>query len=154
MPHSARWTLASAIAISILAAALRIQPLAESLWVDELHTAWCAVGPLNEVASRAAIGNQSPLYFWLQWVFVTILGPSEFALRLPSFAAGSLLPLASFLIARRCGVGGAGLVAAGLIALDPQSIFYATEARPYALAQLLAVIHIGLTLEISQQPTR
>ena len=151
---SPRWTIAIAIAITLLAAALRVQPLAESLWVDELHTAWCAVGPLTEVASRAAIGNQSPIYFWLQWMLATILGPSEFTLRLPSFAAGSLLPLASFLIARRCGVGGAGLVAAALIAIDPQSIFYATEARPYALVQLLAVIHIALTLESAQRPTR
>ena len=46
----------------------------------------------------------------------------------------------------------AGLVAAGLIAVDPLSIFYATEARPYALLQLLAVMHVGLTAEIVTRP--
>src|SRR5437763_344046 len=95
------WPLLATLGISLVAAALRIQPLSESLWLDELHTAWCAVGPLDEVARRAAIGNQSPLYFWLEWFIVGILGPTELSLRLLSIAAGSVLPIATFWMARR-----------------------------------------------------
>src|SRR5206468_6541242 len=113
------WALWAAISISLVAAALRIPPLRESLWLDELHTAWCAVGPLDEVARRAAIGNQGPLFFWLEWLFLGILGPSELSLRLMSFVSGSLLPLAIFLLARRWKLETAGLVAAGLLAVDP-----------------------------------
>jgi hypothetical protein len=40
-----------------------------------------------------------------------------------------------------------------LAAVDSLSIFYATEARPYALLQLLAVVHVGLTAEIVARPT-
>jgi mannosyltransferase len=150
--RSPRWTLPAAIAISLLAAVLRMFPLSESLWLDELHTAWCAVGPQDELPARAAMGNQSPLYFWLQWLLITFLGASEFSLRLPSFLAGSLLSLASYLLARRWQLETAGLIAAGLIAVDPLSIFYATEARPYALVQLLALVHVALTLEVAEQP--
>src|SRR3954464_10090950 len=103
------WPFLAAVGISLVGAALRIQPLSESLWLDELHTAWCAVGPLDDVARRAAIGNQSPLYFWLEWFLVGILGPSEFSLRLLSIAAGSLLPIATFLLARRWSTAGVGL---------------------------------------------
>src|SRR5262245_33161677 len=150
---SPRWSLAAAIGICILAATLRTSALRESLWLDELHTAWCALGPLGEAAERAAIGNQSPLYFWFQWLLVTFLGPSEFSLRFPSLVAGSLLPLAVFLVARRWSIEAAGLVAAGLTAVDPLCIFYATEARPYAVVQLLAVLHMGLTLRVAEEPT-
>ncbi len=147
------WPLLTAIGISLVGLALRIAPLGESLWLDELHTAWCAVGPLDEVASRAALGNQSPVFYWLQWLLIGVLGENELTLRLPSLIAGSLLPLAVFLLARRWQADIAGLTAATLIAVDPWSIFYATEARPYASLQLLAVIHVALTAELVVKPT-
>jgi len=143
----------AAVGISLVGAALRIQPLGESLWLDELHTAWCAVGPLDEVAQRAAMGNQGPLFYWLEWLTLRLLGPNELSLRLISLLSASLLPLAVFLLARRWRAETAGLVAAGLIAVDPLSIFYATEARPYATLQLLAVLHVALTTEVVEQPT-
>jgi mannosyltransferase len=150
---SPRWHLAAAIGISLLAAGLRLCHVRESLWLDELHTAWCAVGPLAEVAQRGAIGNQGPLFFWLEWLMLRLFGPSELALRLLSIASGSLVPLAVFLFARRWKLDTAGLVAAGLVAVDPLSIFYATEARPYGLLQLMAVIHMALTAEAPWVPT-
>src|SRR3954447_6651418 len=90
------WRLLIAIGVSLVAAALRALPLGESLWLDELHTAWCAVGPLDEVARRAAIGNQGPPFFWLEWLSVHLLGPSEFSLRWMCWLVGSILPLALF----------------------------------------------------------
>jgi mannosyltransferase len=147
------WPLLTVIGISLVSFALRIAPLGESLWLDELHTAWCAIAPLDEVAPRAALGNQSPIFFWLEWLLIGLLGENEFALRLPSLIAGSLLPLALFLLARRWKADAAGLVAAALLAVDHHSLFYGTEARPYALLQLLAVIHIALTAEILVKPT-
>src|SRR6478752_5310680 len=135
-PHL-RWPLLAAFVLTLAAAALRLWQARESLWLDELHTAWCAEGALGEVTSRAAIGNQSPFFFWLEWLLIWVMGPSELSLRLPSILAGSLLPVAVFWLAARWASSGAGLLAAGLVAIDPQTIFYATEARPSALVQLL-----------------
>jgi hypothetical protein len=147
------WPLLAALGICLVATALRIPPLRESLWLDELHTAWCALGPLDEVARRAAIGNQGPLFYWLEWLLANALGPSELSFRLISLISGSLLPLALFLFARRWSFITAGLVAAALIAFDSLSIFYATEARPYALLQLLTVTHLAIAAEISKSTT-
>jgi 4-amino-4-deoxy-L-arabinose transferase-like glycosyltransferase len=147
------WPLLTAIGICLVATALRIPPLGESLWLDELHTAWCALGPLDEVARRAAIGNQGPLFYWLEWLQVVILGESEVALRLPSLVAGTLLPLLLFRLARRWKADTAGVVAAGLIAVDPLSIFYSTEARPYAIVQLLAVVFMAVTAQVAEKPS-
>jgi hypothetical protein len=41
-----------------------------------------------------------------------------------------------------------GVLAAWLVVVDPVQIFYATEARPYAAVQLLAVVHVGLLAEL------
>jgi mannosyltransferase len=150
--RSERYWLAAALLVSLAAAILRIWPVRESLWIDELHTAWCAAGALDEVASRAALGNQSPLYFWFQWLLVRVLGPSELSLRLPSLIAGSLLPLAVFFVGQRWFSAAAGLLGAALVAIDPLAIFYASEARPYALVQVLAVVHFALTAEILTKP--
>jgi mannosyltransferase len=158
-PHTAsqnlapRWPLLAAVGLALVAAGLRLWQIHESLWLDELHTAWCATGSLGEVASRAAIGNQSPLFFWVEWLLVRLLRPSELALRLPSVVAGSLLPLTVFLLARRWSTAGVGLLAAAVVAIDPTSLFYATEARPYALVQLLGVIHMAITADLIFQPT-
>src|SRR5262245_22942566 len=90
---NSRWPLVAASTLTLFAAALRLWHARESLWLDELHTAWCALGSLDEVVPRAAIGNQSPLFFWIEWLLVRIFGPSELMLRLSSLVAGSLLPL-------------------------------------------------------------
>lgn len=147
-------TLGVVFLLTVLAAALRVWQAGESLWLDELHTAWCATGNLTEVAPRATIGNQSPLFFWLEWLLVHSAGASELSLRLPSLVAGSLLPAALFALAwRGTQSSTAAIVAAALVAIDHTSIFYATEARPYALVQLLAVMHIAITAELLERPT-
>ena len=156
MPPSAapsRLPLAALTAIVLLGAAMRCWQARESLWLDELHTAWCATGPLAEVAPRATIGNQSPLFFWLSWFVVQPFGPGELTVRLPSLVAGSLLPIALYgLIRHWTREPWLGVLAAWLTVVDPVQIFYATEARPYALVQLLAVVHIGLLAELLHSP--
>jgi mannosyltransferase len=157
LPSAARksaWSLAALGLIALIGAALRLWQTRESLWLDELHTAWCALGSLAEVAPRAAIGNQSPLFFWFEWLLVRLLGPSELTLRLPSVLAGSLLPVVIYGLCRRWGQSsGISLLAAALIVIDPLSIFFATEARPYALIQLLATLHIGVAAERFERPS-
>ena len=78
MPPAASRLPQVVLAVLVLVgAALRVWQARESLWLDELHTAWCALGSLAEVAPRAMIGNQSPLFFWFEWLLVQGFGPSE-----------------------------------------------------------------------------
>lgn len=127
-------------AITAFAAVLRLWQINESLWVDELHTSWCVQGGLSQVAERAAAGNQSPLYFYLVWGVTRVLGESEFTLRLPSLLAGIALPGMTWLLVQRLGLGEKTLLSAVLasllVSVDHASIFYSTEARPYALVEL------------------
>ena len=121
----------------------RWSAMQSSLWVDELHTSWVVADGWGEVVHRAHQGNQSPLYFFLLRAWVGWVGSSEFTLRLPSLLSGLLLALGvSWLAIRWTRDHGLGLLAGLLIASDSRFIFYATEARPYALLQCLAFWHI------------
>ena len=61
------------LAIILLAAILRARHMSEPLWVDEMHTAWVVEDSLADVADRAAVGNQGPLYFYVQWFVCSLL---------------------------------------------------------------------------------
>jgi hypothetical protein len=149
-----RLALAALAAILVLAAALRLWQARESLWLDELHTAWCALGTPGQVAPRAMAGNQSPLFFWLEWLLVRAFGSSELVLRLPSLIAGIALAGAlAGLIQRWTRRAWLGVLAAWLVAVDPLQVFFATEARPYALVELLAVLHMALLSQLVARPS-
>jgi hypothetical protein len=128
------------VAIAIIA---RLWQINESLWLDELHTAWVVVDGPSDIVARAHIGNQSPLYFYLPWITTSLLGTSELAIRLPSLIAGVGVVLAAYLVAFRFTESlAAACLAAMLAAFDRNMLFYSTEARPYAFVQLVALFQL------------
>ena len=137
---------------------LRTDAIEKSLWVDELHTAWTVHDSLGQVAPRAAMGNYSPLYFYLPWLTTHLLGPSEWTLRLPSLAAGvALIPLVFFVVRRWTGCWIAALTAAAWTVLDRQCLAYSLEARCYSWVQLLALLQVFLFARLlakADRPTR
>ncbi len=127
----------------------------ESLWVDELHTSWVVHSNWMQVAGRATEGNQSPVYFWLLRAFLTLFPENEVSLRLPSLIAWALLAVGCARLVgswqfsegddlrkdwkrRWLGV----IVVATWLAIDRIGIFYAIEARPYAMIALCSIIMI------------
>lgn len=130
-------------AIVGVAITLRTIQLNESLWLDELHTAWIVVDGPGTICERAAIGNQGAPWFFLVWATTQVAGLNEIALRLPSVVAGVVLVVLAFYVAR-CWTGqwSAGLFVALLVALDRNCIFYAQEARPYAWVQLIGLAQV------------
>jgi mannosyltransferase len=141
------------VGILVLAAWLRLVQLHESLWLDELHTAWTVADGWREIAWRAEYGNQSPLYFYLVALATGIGGLDEWVLRLPSAVAGvALVGLAGWLAASWTGSRASGWLAAALVAVDRTSLFYAQEARPYAWVQLVALLHLAVFVSMLTRP--
>lgn len=152
------------VVIVVCGVVLRWWQIDESFWVDELHTSWVVNSSLGDVATRASLGNQSPLYFWLAWFFARLPFEPELALRLPSLLAGGGLPVAVYWATRKflpaeddteqqAKTVVAPLLAAALVAIDPLGIFYSQEARPYALLQLTTVLHFAFLLQIFDRPS-
>ena len=136
-----KWiTVVIFVACLIAGVALRCQSLQDPVWVDELHTAWTVSGQFHEVAQRAALGNQSPLYFWLVHPVHQVCGQNEFSLRLVSLTSSILLLLTiPWVVHRLTGSLLSGCLSVALAAFDDQFLFYAVEARPYASVQLIVV---------------
>jgi mannosyltransferase len=139
--------------ILLLAAGLRLVQVRESLWLDELHTAWTVGDGWREIWWRAEFGNQSPLYFYLVALVTWAGGLDELTLRLPSALAGvALAGCSGWLVARWTGSRASGLLTALLVAVDRTSLFYAQEARPYAWVQLVGLVHVATFVVILTRP--
>ncbi|MFO7902810.1 MAG: glycosyltransferase family 39 protein [Planctomycetota bacterium] len=155
-PARPRWGPTVCLVLIVLGAAgLRGWQVTESLWLDELHTSWVVADTAGAVAERARAGNQSPLYFWLVWGLVRLCGHTEWTLRLISLVSGIALVVAvAWLLWRWTGAVGSCLLGALLLALNRDCIFYAQEARPYALVQFSAVFHAAIFVVMLKRPTR
>lgn len=148
-PWGRRIVLALLATITLLGAAARWLPVDDPLWLDELHTSWVVSGGISEVVPRAAMGNQSPVYFYGIWAVTQLLGQTAFSLRLISLVAGVLLIPVTFFVSRNWSKSRiAGLVAAALVATETQFLFYSTEARAYALVQLVGLIQIAVFAQV------
>ncbi|MCW0209087.1 MAG: glycosyltransferase family 39 protein, partial [Achromobacter sp.] len=105
----------------------------QSFWNDEGSSYVQATRSFAEIAANAALDIHPPGYYWLLGGWRLLAGTSEFALRALSVFASLLSIAFAAALGRRLFGWGAALSAALLIALNTFSIYYAQEARMYAL---------------------
>ncbi|QLQ40180.2 glycosyltransferase family 39 protein [Micromonospora robiginosa] len=124
------------------------------LWRDELATWSAATRPLPDlVRLTRTIDAATGPYYLLMHAWTALAGTSPTALRLPSaLAMAGAAALTAALGARLAG-DRAGLLAGLLFAVLPATSRYGQEARPYALATLLAVLATLLLVDALRRPT-
>ncbi|MFN8371782.1 MAG: glycosyltransferase family 39 protein [Anaerolineae bacterium] len=93
-----------------------------------------------DIATNAALDIHPPGYYWLLAVWRGLTGDTEFALRLLSALASTLTVAAVFALGKRLYGTFAGAAAAMIVALNTFSIYYAQEARMYALLGLWSAL--------------
>jgi len=129
------------VGVLLLGAWLRFYRLgAQELWLDELYIADLVRGGLGAIWRTAFVDILAPLSILPFWLAGQIWGISVLSLRTVSTVA-SLLSLAAFY--RYCTLVVApkiALVTTGLFAIAPLAIYYAQEARPYALGLMGAIL--------------
>jgi mannosyltransferase len=134
--------------ICLLGLALRLPRLASMpLWLDETYSAWFSSLPLRELWTDAPLyETHPPFYYTLLKGWSYFFGTTEAALRSLSVAASVAAILLVAMSARILRLPAYGdrmaLTAALLLALNRGNIFYAQEARPYALQTLTASLAI------------
>lgn len=122
---------------------------AAPLWIDESFTTWAAKNFLNGQGFSDPVGSTSP--YRRGWLTTTLpisamfalLGPTEFAARVPSAVFGTIVIVVVYLLGSQFHRQ-VGLLAAMLAALDPFMIVWAREARMYVHLQLIYVLAIYL----------
>jgi len=132
--------------IMLLGGALRLYRVdALSLWVDEGLTVLFARLPWPTLLGFGPVYSlHPPLYFALVKL-LSLICPELMAGRLLSVAAATLTLPVLYLLGARLAGPRAGTLAALALALSPLHIWYAREARPYALvALLIALCYLAL----------
>ena len=113
----------------------------ESFWYDEAITGLAMRMPFTEMVRDRFRAGHSPLYFGLLHLYAGLFGTSEVALRLPSALASSASLVALYLLARRVIADRSGAVLAlAFFALSGLNLYYAQEARMYALCSLFLIL--------------
>ncbi len=153
-----KWLL---VAILLLAFGLRVHNLeVQSFWNDEGNSARLSERSVALIIEGTASDIHPPLYYLLLHQWRQLAGDSEFGLRSLSLFAGLLtVPLTFVLgeklehrVSQRRHRGAqrrgwlVGLVAAGLVAINPGLVYYSQETRMYALLGLWAVLSTVLLL--------
>jgi len=107
-----------------------------SFWFDEITGA--RVAELREVADilEGEMDSHPPAMALAEYGFRRAFGLSEWSLRAPAALASVLALVFIFAFAKALGDARVGCVAAGLAAVSPSFVFFAHDARPYALAML------------------
>ncbi|WP_446032967.1 glycosyltransferase family 39 protein [Micromonospora chalcea] len=124
-------------------------------WRDELATWSAATRPLSDlVRMTRTIDAATGPYYLLMHGWTAIAGASPTALRLPSALAMAVAAALAARLGARLAGDRAGLLAGLLFAVLPVTSRYGQEARPYALATLLAVLATLLLVEALRRPGR
>lgn len=138
-------------AIVILAAILRTAFLSkESLWLDEFGSWWFSSGDLNR-ALTAEVTNP-PLYYLLLHFWIQLFGTGESALRSLSVLPGVAAVPLTYLLGRRLFSSQVGLVAALYQAVSSFHVYYAQEARTFALLVFFILLSTWILTEALAAP--
>ena len=127
--------------------ALRVYQLpAQSLWYDEGVSWYLTRMSLPQLTVWTANDIQPPLYYYLLWIWVQLVGTSEYALRFLSviFGTGTLSLL--WVLARRLFGRPTAWLVLLLGCISPLQVYYAQEARMYTLLAGLGLLSSTLLL--------
>lgn len=155
LPAGNRRLLVLALVVLLLAAgfALRLPTLGtQSLDNDEIFTLRAIAEPtLEGLLNAEALTGHPPLYFLLLPGWAALAGTSEFAIRFVSVAAGMLTLAVVGAILRRGGWS-YGVLALGLGAVSPLLVYFAQEARMYALSALAVACLLASVQQLTGAP--
>lgn len=130
--------------ILIIALALRLVAINQSLWLDEAININNAAGlSFGDLVTNYALGDfHPPLYHVFLKSWIILFGASEVATRSLSVAIGVLTVGVTYLIGKKLFEKQTATTAAILLATAPLHIYYSQEARMYALAALFASLSV------------
>nr|WP_229791627.1 glycosyltransferase family 39 protein [Micromonospora fulviviridis] len=144
------WVLPALVTLVVTLAGIgHAQP-----WRDELATWSAATRPVPDLVRLAGtIDAATGPYYLLMHGWTALAGTSPTALRLPSALAMAGAAALTARLGDRLAGPRAGLLAGLLLAVLPGTSRYGQEARPYALATLLAVLATLLLVGALRRPT-
>jgi len=151
------WRMVALLAVTLVAFVLRIYRLdAQSLWGDEGWAVYHASqgSAARVIAEAYDAGNHPPLYFLNLALWMDVTGRSEFSLRYLSLIFSVLTVPGMYVLGRRVGGRGVGLLGASLQTVAPFAVYYGQEARMYAQEVLFVVLSTYFFVRLSRHRER
>lgn len=124
------------------------------LWGDEGWVAYLGSLDLASLTVETGRDVHPPLYYYILFGWVRVVGPGEFALRYLSVCAGILTVAAVFALGRRLGGARLGLIGALLTTVAPFAIYYSQEARPFVWTMLWCTLALAVLLRVVESVSR
>ncbi len=129
------------LSITLLGIIVRLYNLTKiSLWHDEAFSALLIKYSWGEMMYRIGLDVHPPLYYIVLRIWHYIFGYSLFSLRLMSVAFGVATVSLVYIFIKKYFDVKTALIAGLLVAINPFSVQYVTEARMYTMGALLAVL--------------
>ena len=140
-PDTSRNTALLVLAGLILVGlALRLA-VPRGIWLDEAISIHQARLSLHGLFRNLYYGDrQPPLYHLTLWLTIRAFGDGEFAVRLPSLIAGTLVIPVLYELGRELYDRRTGLIAAAFAAVSPLLIWYSQEVRMYEFVALFGLL--------------
>lgn len=125
----------------------------EPLWDDELDSLALAGRPFGELLGTLPEEHNGALFHLALWPIVHAGRTGSAWLRLLALIAFAAAVALCALVGARLAGRAAGLVAAGLLALNPFAVAFAHEARMYAFALCLSLLAAWALLRALERPS-
>jgi 4-amino-4-deoxy-L-arabinose transferase-like glycosyltransferase len=111
------------------------------IWLDEAISIHQARLSLHGLFQNLYNGDrQPPLYHLTLWLTIRAFGHGEFAVRLPSMVAGTLVIPVLYELGRELYDRRTGLIAAAFAAVSPVLVWYSQEVRMYEFVALFGLL--------------
>jgi uncharacterized membrane protein len=150
--HRSRWLF---LGLLLLAAALRFFDVgARDIWLDEAFSWNQATLSFTDMFASVSRDVHPPLYQLILWLNTRLFGDSAFALRLPSVVFSLIAVALTYRLTTIISSKPAALLAMAFATVSTFQLWYAQEARMYALLAMLAVGSMLMLVQLLQQPNR
>jgi uncharacterized membrane protein len=126
---------------------------AEPFWYDEIISVKATLQDFGHVKHMSEWDNNPPFYYYSLWVWLKIVGVSEFNARLLSVIFCALSACMLFVISKKYFNYKTALGAALIFSMHNFVYTYCYEARCYSLVVLLVLISTHLFLKLLQSNT-
>jgi 4-amino-4-deoxy-L-arabinose transferase-like glycosyltransferase len=151
MSYCDRKVCLSLLALLVVSFLMRIFLIYRPMGHDEAYTAVVfAFEPLSNGLSDYHFPNNHVFHTFLAHLTYKLFGPVEWAVRMPAFIASVLLAPFGFILAKRWYGERVAWLSGILIAVLPDTIHYAVNARGYSLMALFTLLTFILALYTRQ----
>jgi uncharacterized membrane protein len=124
------------------------------IWLDEAISIHQARLSLHDLFSNLYYGDRHPpLHHLVLWLTVRAFGDGEFAVRLPSLIAGTLVIPVLYELGRELYDRRTGLVAAAFATASPLLVWYSQEVRMYSFLTLFGLLALLTQLRVIRNAT-